>query len=57
MRGATLDLHVPADGPLVRIDHGHAGRLADNGEARTRQARAEFAEHRPDADAADLLVI
>jgi len=57
MRLAAMHGRAVGVDPLMRVDHRHAGRLADNDRARTRQILAETGDQRPHAGAADLLVI
>ena len=57
VRGAALDLDVPAHGALVLVDDGHRGRLADQHHARLDEAAAELGDHRAHAEAADFLVV
>ena len=57
MRGAALDLDVPAHRALVAIDDAHRRRLADQHHARLDEAAAELGDHRAHAEAADLLVV
>ena len=57
VRGAPRQLDAPAHRALVRVDHAHLGRLADEHHARQRQRLAELGDHRPHAGAADLLVV
>ena len=56
---ASLARHRRAIGvdALMRVDHRHAGRLADDDGAGARQVLAEPRDQRPHAGAADLLVI
>ena len=57
MRLAARDARAVGIDALMRVDHRHAGRLADDDGARPRQVLAEPGDQRPHAGAADLLVI
>ena len=57
MRLAPRDARAVGVDALMRVDHRHAGRLADDDGARPRQISPETGDQRPDTGAPDLLVI